>query len=238
MPSNSAATVAPRDWSSSASTSRSTTRPWRTAPAHHPTRKPRKLNASATSWPTANSPEDFLAYIAGVVSHPAYTERFRENLEDPGVRVPLTGDVRLRDRAARIGRRVLWLHTYGDRFSDQAEGRTREMFAASLRPSSLCRGKTRHGGGNAAGPPIRARGAAPVDRLGMHRAGAAIHQGVSGLRDERTGRVSPSNLPLGETQCRDCDLPEQARSHATKGGCASVGRDTGVVVETNRAWPA
>lgn len=70
--------------------------------------------------------EDFLAYIAGLVSHPAYTERFRENLENPGVRLPLTGDARLWGRVVGIGRRVLWLHTYGERFADRAEGRTRE----------------------------------------------------------------------------------------------------------------
>ncbi|QDL70757.1 hypothetical protein DNK48_16575 [Streptomyces malaysiensis subsp. malaysiensis] len=87
---------------------------------------PGLLDVLSRRLATPPTPEDLLAYIAGVVAHPAYTERFRENLEDPGIRVPLTGDVRLWDRAVRLGRRVLWLHTYGDRFADQAEGRTRE----------------------------------------------------------------------------------------------------------------
>ncbi|NEV88860.1 N-6 DNA methylase [Streptomyces tendae] len=99
---------------------------YRDARGEYPNIAPQLLDMLSRRLATRVTPEDFLAYIAGVVSHPAYTERFRENLEDPGVRVPLSGDVRLWDRAARIGRRVLWLHTYGDRFSDPTEGRTHE----------------------------------------------------------------------------------------------------------------
>ncbi|MEV6751372.1 type ISP restriction/modification enzyme [Streptomyces sp. NPDC051214] len=94
--------------------------------AECPNFAPALLGAVSRRLAVPVTPEDFLAYIAAVVSHPAYTESFRENLEDPGVRVPLTGDARLWEHAVRLGRRVLWLHTYGDRFSDQAEGRTRE----------------------------------------------------------------------------------------------------------------
>lgn len=99
---------------------------YRDALGEAPNIAPALLGVLSRRLATQISPEDFLAYAAGVVSHPAYTERFKEDLEDPGVRVPLTHDVRLWDRAVRIGRRVLWLHTYGDRFADPAEGRTRE----------------------------------------------------------------------------------------------------------------
>ncbi|MGW3410976.1 type ISP restriction/modification enzyme [Streptomyces sp. NPDC000888] len=99
---------------------------YRDAQGESPNIAPALLDVLSRRLATPVTPEDFLAYIAGVVSHPSYTERFREDLEDPGVRIPLTGDVRLWDRAVRLGRRVLWLHTYGDRFVDQAEGRTRE----------------------------------------------------------------------------------------------------------------
>ncbi|MFE9401146.1 type ISP restriction/modification enzyme [Streptomyces sp. NPDC006530] len=84
---------------------------------------------------TPVTPEDFLAYVAGVVSHPAFTARFRQDLEDPGVRVPLTSDVRLWGRAVAIGRRVLWLHTYGERYVDPEQGRTHQTLRlASRRP--------------------------------------------------------------------------------------------------------
>ncbi|MFF4741613.1 type ISP restriction/modification enzyme [Streptomyces sp. NPDC001268] len=41
--------------------------------------------------------------------------------------MPLTDDVHLWNRAVRIGRRVLWLHTYGDRFADHTDSRPRDM---------------------------------------------------------------------------------------------------------------
>ncbi|PZG56348.1 hypothetical protein C1I98_01585 [Spongiactinospora gelatinilytica] len=68
-------------------------------------------------------PEDVLAYIAAIGSHPGYSERFREDLEVPGARIPLTADPRLWSRGVKIGRRVLWLHTYGERYVDADAGR-------------------------------------------------------------------------------------------------------------------
>ncbi|MFI7044047.1 type ISP restriction/modification enzyme [Streptosporangium sandarakinum] len=69
------------------------------------------------------SAADVLAYIAAVTAHGGYTARFAEELRTPGVRVPLTADAGLWTRAVRLGRRVLWLHTYGERFADPTEGR-------------------------------------------------------------------------------------------------------------------
>jgi hypothetical protein len=69
------------------------------------------------------SPEDVLAYIAAVAAQPAFTERFAADLRTPGIRVPLTADPDMWQRAVGLGRRVLWLHTRGRRFPDPAEGR-------------------------------------------------------------------------------------------------------------------
>jgi len=41
----------------------------------------------------------------------------------PGLRVPLTADAALFAEAATLGREVVWLHTYGERFADPNEGR-------------------------------------------------------------------------------------------------------------------
>jgi hypothetical protein len=41
----------------------------------------------------------------------------------PGVRVTPTADPELWAQAVQLGKRVLWLHTYGERFADPAEGR-------------------------------------------------------------------------------------------------------------------
>ena len=69
------------------------------------------------------SPLDFLAYLAAVVAHPAYTARFQNELEEPGVRVPLSADPSIWQSALHLGRHVIWLHTYGTRCSDPAAGR-------------------------------------------------------------------------------------------------------------------
>lgn len=66
---------------------------------------------------------DLLAYIAGVMSHPGYVTAFDEELATPGNRLPLTADPELWHQAIRLGKEVLWLHTYGECYRD--EGATR-----------------------------------------------------------------------------------------------------------------
>lgn len=67
--------------------------------------------------------EDLFAYIAGVAAHPGYTRRFAADLATPGLRIPLTADAALFAEAAALGRRVVWLHTFGERFVDPAQQR-------------------------------------------------------------------------------------------------------------------
>ena len=69
------------------------------------------------------TPEDHLAWIAGIAAHPAFTARFQPDLIRPGLRVPLTADPALWAEGVALGRRVIWLHTYGQRFADAADGR-------------------------------------------------------------------------------------------------------------------
>ena len=63
------------------------------------------------------SPEDFLAYCYAVIAHPAYTTVFAEPLEASPVRVPITSEPALFWRAVDVGRNLLWLHTYGSRYT-------------------------------------------------------------------------------------------------------------------------
>jgi len=70
-------------------------------------------------------PEDLMAYLAAVAAHPAYTARFQADLVQPGLRIPLTADVELFREAVRLGRRVIWLHTYGERFTSPRDRRRR-----------------------------------------------------------------------------------------------------------------
>lgn len=60
------------------------------------------------------SGEDITYYMAGVVSHPGYVERFTDELHTPGIRVPITADPALWDEAVVLGKQVVWLHTYGE----------------------------------------------------------------------------------------------------------------------------
>lgn len=97
----------------------------RTQPLYHPGGRPNLadglLGALSTIAGTAVTPEDLTAYIAGVAAHPAYTDHFVDELTTPGVRIPITTDAPLFQRAIDLGREIIWLHTYGDRFP---EGRT------------------------------------------------------------------------------------------------------------------
>ena len=68
-------------------------------------------------------PNDLVAYIAGVVSHPAYTARFADELVTPGVRVPITADPELWTQAVALGRQVIWASTYGVVFHDDSANR-------------------------------------------------------------------------------------------------------------------
>jgi type ISP restriction-modification system protein/N-6 DNA methylase len=99
---------------------------YRDAKATAPNLPPRLLPYLTRRLGTSLTPEDMLAYVAGVVAHPAYTQRFLEELVVPGVRVPLTADCDLWEEAVRLGREVLWLYTYGERCVDPAAGRTEE----------------------------------------------------------------------------------------------------------------
>lgn len=89
-----------------------------------PNTAPGLLEHLANSFGIADIPvEDLAAYIAGVTAHPAFTETFAEELNSLGVRLPLTADGRLWDEVVRLGRRVLWASTFGQRYVDATDGR-------------------------------------------------------------------------------------------------------------------
>jgi hypothetical protein len=91
---------------------------WRDAAATQPNLPPKLLNFLSKHYGTTVTAEDFLAYLAGVAAHPAYTLRFQHDLAQPGLRIPLTAEPSLFAKAVELGRRVIWLHTFGERFAD------------------------------------------------------------------------------------------------------------------------
>lgn len=90
-----------------------------------PNIKPALLTRLAEAYGRQITAEDVMAYIAATLAHPAFTARFEADLVLPGLRVPLTADVTLFDEAIVLGREVVWLHCYGERFVDAAASRPR-----------------------------------------------------------------------------------------------------------------
>ncbi len=67
--------------------------------------------------------EDVAAYAYALLAHPGYHERFAVALERAGLRLPISADADLWQRAVAAGRELLWLHSFAERFVDPAAGR-------------------------------------------------------------------------------------------------------------------
>lgn len=96
---------------------------WADAAATQPNIRPSLLAALADAYAAPVSAEDVFAYVAAIAAHPAYTARFAPDLVQPGLRIPLTAEAALFAEAAALGREIVWLHTFGDRFADPASRR-------------------------------------------------------------------------------------------------------------------
>lgn len=81
------------------------------------------LRAVADATGVTVSAPDLMAYLAAVAAHPAYTARFRSDLVQPGLRFPMTDEATLFAEAVDIGREVIWLQCFGERFADPDAGR-------------------------------------------------------------------------------------------------------------------
>ncbi|HEX4393813.1 MAG TPA: type ISP restriction/modification enzyme [Mycobacterium sp.] len=96
---------------------------YRNSTATTPNVTPGLLDFLAGQFGQAVSALDLVAYLAAVTAHSGFVRRFAADLRAPGVRIPLTQRPELWADAVRIGREVIWLHTYGERCADPAAGR-------------------------------------------------------------------------------------------------------------------
>lgn len=94
---------------------------YRDAQAQQPNLHPALPAALKQAFGKTVGAEDIAAYLYAVLAHPGYTERFHAELENREVRVPVTLDKGLFASAVAIGRRLIYLHSYGERF---AQGQT------------------------------------------------------------------------------------------------------------------
>lgn len=80
------------------------------------------LDALGKEYGSTPTAEDLAAYVYAVLGGQSYTRRFWNELETPGPRVPLTKEGAAFAEAAKLGRKLIWLHTYAERFRSADRG--------------------------------------------------------------------------------------------------------------------
>jgi predicted helicase len=99
---------------------------WSDRAATKPNVKPALLTQLAKIYGRPVKAEDLMGYLAAVMAHPAFTRRFRSDLVQPGLRIPITADTKLFLEAVALGNEVVWLHCYGERFADPTANRPKQ----------------------------------------------------------------------------------------------------------------
>lgn len=89
---------------------------WRDVTGTDPNITKGVLETLKTTFNHPVSPEDFFAYCYALLATPSYVEHFWDELTVPGPRAPITKDFTLFSQAVVLGRKLIWLHTYGERF--------------------------------------------------------------------------------------------------------------------------
>lgn len=96
---------------------------WHDQKGTDPNVRPALLKHLSKHYGRIVTAENVMAYIAAVAANPAFTARFQDDLVRPGLRIPLTADADTYFAAVELGCEVIWLHTFGERFSSPEEGR-------------------------------------------------------------------------------------------------------------------
>lgn len=99
---------------------------WSDRTVAQPNIQPALLTYLAKIYGQSVKAEDVMAYVAAVMANPAFTDRFADDLVQPGLRIPITADAKLFTEAAALGNEVVWLHCYGQRFADPAADRPQQ----------------------------------------------------------------------------------------------------------------
>lgn len=89
---------------------------YRSPDTSDPNMLPGLLESLSKTLKTCVTPEHFVAYVYGALAQPAFRSTFSDHLVAGELRVPITKDPGLFETMRRVGARLLWLHTYGERF--------------------------------------------------------------------------------------------------------------------------
>jgi predicted helicase len=92
---------------------------WKNAAATESNISPTVIALLSKAFGGPVDPVDIFAYVAALLAHPAHAASFAKDLVRPGLRVPLTADAALFAEAAKLGREVIRLHTFGERFATE-----------------------------------------------------------------------------------------------------------------------
>ena len=90
---------------------------WRDSDATDPNITKGLLDRLGDAFGCPTTANRLFAYAYGILAQPAYVDRFWVELELPPPRLPITKNVDLFNRVADHGAELLYLHTYGKRFS-------------------------------------------------------------------------------------------------------------------------
>jgi len=88
---------------------------YRDAAAQEPNVTHGVIEVLAGALGATEMPEDLFAYCYAVLSAPGYVATFSEELTIPGPRIPITKEPKRFRKAVELGRKLIWLHTYGER---------------------------------------------------------------------------------------------------------------------------
>jgi predicted helicase len=92
---------------------------YRDAAATLPNLHPQLLPLLHETYKYTVPAEDVAAYFYAVLAQPAFTARFQDELVTRELRVPVTTNAELFERAVDLGRELLFLHSYGERFTER-----------------------------------------------------------------------------------------------------------------------
>lgn len=110
---------------------------WRDASATQPNITSGLLDVLENTLGIPVSPEDFFAYCYTVLSTPDYADRFSEDLAVPGLRIPLTKNSTPFTNAVELGRRLIALHTFGERFVPAKIPQGKARIEKAINPSPM-----------------------------------------------------------------------------------------------------
>ena len=94
---------------------------WRDSDATDPNVTHGILELLSAHYDMSISAEQLFAYTYGILAQPDYVDRFWDELEMPPPRLPITKDAGLFTRVDEHGARLIYLHTYGERFGGSGE---------------------------------------------------------------------------------------------------------------------